>query len=167
MKSDSQLLEKLAEAAHEVFCNYLIAQGYSYGPATREDRKIHSSLKPYRKLPWTEKEQNRNNVRDIPNKLASIGYTIIPVCGKELPGEFNDEEATQLARMEHDRWMREKLEAGWKYAKETDKSKRRHKLLVPWENLSPDEQEKDYIMVRGIPHILAKVGYAMVKLSQR
>ena len=167
MEPDYDLLEKLAEAAHEVFCDHLRAEGYIYGPETTEDEKIHSSLKPYRKLSENEKEQNRNNVRDIPNKLASIGYTMIPARGKELTSEFNDEDVTLLARMEHERWMQEKLDAGWKYAKETDKPKRQHKLLVPWGNLPPEEQEKDYIMVRGIPQILAKAGYAMVKLSQR
>jgi len=69
--------------------------------------------------------------------------------------------------MEHERWIREKIDAGWKCVKETDKSKRQHKLLVPWENFSPEEQEKDYILARGIPQILAKARYTMVKLSQR
>ena len=167
MEPDKNLLEKLAEAAHEVFCDHLRTEGYSYGPETREDEKIHSSLKPYRKLPENEKEQNRNNVRDIPNKLASIGYAMIPARGKEPTGEFSNDEVTISARMEHERWMEEKLDVGWKYAKETNKPKRQHKLLVPWENLPPEEQEKDYILVRGIPQILAKAGYTMVKLSQR
>ena len=35
------------------------------------------------------------------------------------------------------------------------------------EELPPNEQEKDYILVRSIPQILAKAGYIMVKLSQR
>ena len=69
--------------------------------------------------------------------------------------------------MEHERWMQGKVDAGWKYAKETDKPKRQHKLLIPWEDLPLEEQEKDYILVRGIPQILAKAGYIMVKLSQR
>jgi hypothetical protein len=167
MEADENLLEKLAEAAHEVFCDHLRAEGYRYGPETREDEKIHSSLKHYRKLLENEKEQNRNNVRDIPHKLASIGYTMIPARGKEMASEFDDEEVTLLARMEHERWMREKLDAGWRYAEETDKPKRQHKLLVPWENLPLEEQEKDYILVRGIPQILAKAGYIIVKLSQR
>ncbi|MFC1892855.1 RyR domain-containing protein [Chloroflexota bacterium] len=167
MEPDEDLLEKLAEAAHEVFCDHLRAEDYSYGPETREEEKIHSSLKPYRKLLENEKEQNRNNVRDIPNKLASIGYTMIPARGKETASELNDEEVALLARMEHERWMQEKLDVGWKYAKETDKHKRLHKSLVPWEKLPPEEQEKDYILVRGIPQILAKAGYTMVKLSDR
>lgn len=167
MEADENLLEKLAEAAHEVFCDHLRAEGYRYGPESREDQKIHSSLKHYHKLLENEKEQNRNNVRDIPHKLASIGYTMIPARGKEMASEFDDEEVTLLARMEHERWMREKLDAGWRYAEETDKPKRRHKLLVPWENLPLEEQEKDYILVRGIPQILAKAGYIIVKLSSR
>lgn len=167
MEPDENLLEKLAEAAHEVFCDHLRAEGYRYGSENREDEKIHSSLKPYRKIPENEKEQNRNNVRDIPNKLASISYSMIPARGKELTSEFSDEEITLLAKMEHGRWMQDKLDTGWNYAKETEKSKRQHELLVPWENLPLEEQEKDYIMVRGIPQILVKAGYTMVKLSQR
>jgi hypothetical protein len=165
MEPDKNLLEKLAEAAHEVFCDHLRAEGYRYGPETREEDKVHDSLKHYRELSENEKEQNRNNVRDIPNKLASIGYTMIPARGKEPIGEFSDDEATLLARMEHERWMREKIDTGWKYAKKTAKSRKRHKLLLPWEDLPPEEKAKDYSLVKGIPQILAKAGYTMVRLS--
>ncbi len=47
----SELLEKLAEAAHEVFCQRLRSEGYTYGPQTDDKKKTHSSLMPYAKLP--------------------------------------------------------------------------------------------------------------------
>jgi len=164
MEPDDDLLEKLAEAAHEVFCGHLRAEGYRYGPQTLENDKIHSSLRPYSELSENEKEQNRNNVRDIPNKLLSIGYAMIPARGKEKPSVLGEKEVERLVRMEHTRWMQEKLDTRWKYAKETVKSKKRHKLLVPWEDLPQDEKEKDYILVKGIPEILAKAGYTIVRL---
>jgi hypothetical protein len=165
MEPDDDLLEKLAEAAHEVFCGHLREEGYKYGPETRESDKIHSSLRPYSELSENEKEQNRNNVRDIPNKLLSIGYAMIPVRGKEKPSALGEEEVERLVRIEHKRWMQEKLDTGWKFAKETAKSKKRHRLLVPWEDLPPEEKEKDYVLVKGIPQILAKAGYTIVRLG--
>jgi hypothetical protein len=165
MEPDGDLLEKLAEAAHEVFCGHLRKEGYRYGPETREKEKIHSSLRPYSELSENEKEQNRNNVRDIPKKLLSIGYAMIPARGKEKPSALGEEEVERLVRMEHERWMREKLDTGWKYAKETVKSKKRHKLLVPWDDLPQEEKEKDYVLVKGIPQILAKAGYTIVRLG--
>ena len=49
-------LEKLAEAAHEVFCGGLKAKGYRSGPVTRDEQKKHSSLRPYAELPEDEIE---------------------------------------------------------------------------------------------------------------
>ena len=62
--------------------------------------------------------------------------------------------------------MHEKVDAGWKFAEETNESKKRHNGLVPWEDLPREETDKDYIMVKGIPQILARAGYTMVKLSK-
>jgi hypothetical protein len=166
MELDKALLERLAEAAHEVFCDDLRAKGYEYGPVTQKRKKIHSSLRSYAELPESEKEQNRGNVEDIPNKLASVGYSLLPARSAETPGEFSDEEIERLAEAEHERWMRQKLNTGWKYAKKTNKAKKLHKDLVSWQDLPHDEREKDRVLVRGTPRILEKAGYTMVKLSQ-
>ena len=166
MELDKELLETLAEAAHEVFCDDLRAKGYRYGPVTRDSKKVHSSLKSYADLPENEKEQNRNNVRDIPNKLASVGYALLPARSGETPSGFSDDEIEKLAGMEHERWMQQKLDTGWRYAKKTNKPKKLHKELVAWHSLPHEEQEKDRSLVRGIPKILAKAGYTMVKLGR-
>ena len=130
---DINLLEKLAEAAHEIFYEDLIAKGYKYGPVTQESKKEHSLLKPYAKLSEDEKESNRNNVRDIPNKLASVGYAMVQTRGNETPSKFKNDEIEKLAKMEHERWMQEKLDNGWQYAKKTDRATKLHKSLIPWE----------------------------------
>ena len=91
---------------------------------------------------------------------------MIPARGNEAPGEFQSGEIDKLAEMEHERWMQEKINTGGRYAKTTDKMKKLHQLLVPWHELPHEEQEKDYALVRGIPKILAKAGYTMVKLTQ-
>ncbi|OGO32366.1 MAG: hypothetical protein A2Z29_02085 [Chloroflexi bacterium RBG_16_56_11] len=160
---DAEVVEKLAEAFHEIFCDSLRARHFRYGPVTDNKKRLHSSLRPYAELPENEKEQNHGNVRDISRKLLGAGYNIISARGHESPARFTDEEVERLATEEHERWMKQKLDAGWKYAVKTNKATLLHKDLVDWEQLPESEKEKDRVLVRGIPRILAKAGYAMVK----
>jgi hypothetical protein len=69
-----------------------------------------------------------------------------------------------MAELEHERWMRLKLEAGWNYAPQTNKAKKLHAALLPWEDLSVQDKEKDRLMVRRIPEILTQAGYTIVRL---
>jgi len=164
---DKNLLEKLAEAAHEIFYEDLTIKEHKYGMFAKENKKENSLLKHYAKLSEKEKESNRNNVRDIPNKLASVGYEIIKNQDNKSPIIFTSYEIEKLAKMEHDRWMAEKLNNRWQYAKKTDRAKKLHKSLITWGKLSEDEKEKDRSLVKGIPKILAKAGYSMIKQSNK
>ena len=171
LELQGELLEKLATAAHQVFCEGLRSQGYQYGSETDSQKKVHSSLLPYKDLPENEKEQNRQNVRDIPAKLALVGYIMRPARSNEPPFEFPGRDLELLAEREHERWMRDKQAAGWKYAPKTDKSRKLHQDLLPWDEL-PDKtvdgdqaKDKDRLLVRGIPTILAKAGYAIEKVG--
>jgi RyR domain. len=160
---EGELLEKLAIAAHEVFCDGLKKKGYRYGLQTNSRQKTHSSLIPYAELPDDEKEQNRLNVRDIANKLSHTRYLMRPARSHERPIKFPEDDLDTLSRMEHERWMNAKFSAGWQFAAKTDKAKKLHQALVPWEKLPKKEKDKDREMVRGIPRILAKAGYAVEK----
>jgi len=166
LEFDREALEKLAEATHDVFCEDLRAKGYKWGPKTDDAKKVHSSLKPFSELPEDEHEQNRNFVRDIPNKLNHTGFTMLPVSSGKTSDQMCDEQIETMAKMEHERWVKQKLDAGWKYAPETDKARKLHKDLVPWEDLSEEDKEKDRVLVRNIPRILEKAGYVMVKVGQ-
>jgi hypothetical protein len=180
------LLERLAVAAHEVFCDDLRARGYRWGPQTDEAHKTHSALRPYAELPEEEKEQNRGTVRDMPYKLARRGYVMRPARGGEPPFAFPDADLEELAAQEHERWMRAKLQAGWRWAAQTDKHNRCHRDLVPWHTLSeaerarrytpaeaigpgelPEtEKDKDRALVRAIPRLLAEAGYTIARVKE-
>jgi hypothetical protein len=161
--NSAQIIEKLAEAVHNLFCEEMKAKGYKWGPVTDDGKKRHSALVPYADLPEDEKEQNRSNARDIKNKLASLGYDIIPMDSHQACAGFNKEEIEKLSQEEHKRWLKQKIDSGWKYAPETDKAKKLHKDMVPWDKLKAADKEKDRIIVRGIPILLSKVGYTMGK----
>jgi hypothetical protein len=160
---EGELLEKLAIAAHEVWCEGLKRRGYRYGNETDNDQKTHWYLIPYEELPEDVKEQNRLNVRDIANKLSHAGYLMRPARSHEHPFNFPDGDLETLAELEHIRWMNAQLSAGWQVAEKTDKAKKTHKALVPWDALPEVDREKDREMVRGIPRILAKAGFAVEK----
>jgi len=160
---EGPMLESLAEAAHEVFCDGLRERGFKFGPKTDEALKTHNALLSYAELPEDLKEANRLNVRDIPTKLAVAGYIMIPARSNEPPFNFPGHPLEILAETEHKRWMQSKFDDGWEYAPETDRAKKLHKLLVPWDRLPEEEKEKDRDLVRGIPVILARAGYAIVK----
>ena len=184
---NGELLECLAESAHKLFCEDLQTKGYRLGPTNDDKLKTHSSLMLYADLPESEKEQNRSNVRDIANKLALAGYVMMPARSDEPPFNFPGSDLEQLAELEHDRWMRLKLESGWRYASAMDKAAKLHNALLPWGKLSavertrmyapydsavgdgvlPDaEKEKDRTLVRGIPRILSRAGYTVLKVAQ-
>jgi len=167
LEINSYMVEELAEAVHEVFCEDMKAKGYIYGPVTDDKKKRHNSFLPYVELSEDEKEQNRSNARDIQNKLASIGYEIVPARGNQTPAKFTSEEVEKLAKVEHKRWIKQKLTQGWKYANKSDKAKKEHRDILPWEQLSKEVKDKDRVLVRGIPRILGKAGYTMAKQVEK
>ena len=57
--------------------------------------------------------------------------------------ELREEKADQLQEMEHRRWMRFYQLYNWQYAPTRDNALRRHPMLVPYEDLSPEDQRKD------------------------
>ncbi|MGA7075125.1 MAG: RyR domain-containing protein [Halobacteriota archaeon] len=161
-----QILDKLARATHAIFCKRLRSLGYKYGDKTDEVLKTHPALVEYDALLPTLQRENELNVRDIPVKLATAGYVMIPARSNEPPFNFPGDVLEQLSEAEHERWMRSKLDAGWSYAPETDYAKKVNQCLLPWEKMPEEEKEKDRELVRGIPEILKEAGYTVVKLNE-
>ena len=160
---EGEMLENLAQAAHEIYCDELKTKGYSYGPKTVEEKQIQQYLVEYDKLPEEIKEQNRDNVRDIPVKLAAAGYLIVPAHSNEPAFSLSNEEVEQLSKAEHERWMTAKLAQGWSYAKKTNSAKKHNEYMIPWEEMSEEAKDKDRALVRRIPEILAQAGYTSIK----
>lgn len=159
MKLQGELLEKLARA------NHIIYQRMMTGKSTGSEQD--SSLKKWDGLPEDEKEQNRDAIKDIPNKLAAIGYVMIPSRSNQPVFHFpqEDQDAIALAKIEHNRWWNAKVKAGWKVGPVTDKANKIHASMVPWEQLSQGEKDKDIEFIRAIPEILAEAGYTMIKVK--
>jgi hypothetical protein len=76
---DRETLERLAEAAHKVWMEGKIRDGWKYGSITDKEKKIHSCLVPYDQLSEADKESDRDIVRGIPKILAAAGYRMLKI----------------------------------------------------------------------------------------
>lgn len=161
---DGDLLERLARAAHEVYCDGLRARNYTYAATSDDSRRASDALIPFDELPAVKQEQNRRTVRGIPAKLALIGCVMVPARADLVQAEFTDDELDVLARAEHEQWLAQ-LGSGWRYGKYTDLERRVHRSYRAWEELSQADKAKDVDLVRRIPLMLGKAGYIAVRLS--
>jgi len=171
------MVECLAAVVHSLYCDRMHATGKHSGGRT--------CCKTYRELDAEEKEQNRAFVWDIPHKLAQLGYRMVPATGQPQMPDLT-EVIEKLAEAEHLRWLKTKIELGWRYRPKTDKARKVHQAMLWWRKLSarersrlpsdwsgalgkeelPEaEKQKDREMVREIPDILTKAGYSLVKTA--
>lgn len=121
---------------------------------------------PWSELPDALKDSSRAQARHIGVKLRSIGCVIAPLrnwYAKDF--QFTDDEMDKLGTMEHDRWMQEKLAAGWTLGDE-DPVRKTDPHLVPMAQLPPEVAEVDRIFVRAIPEMLAAVGLEIVDVAR-
>jgi len=152
----SPVTEQLARALHD---SYLASAAVQNGVAGER-----SSLRPWEELPADLQEANRAQARHVGVKLAAIGCALVPHFDPHLAFAYRDGEVTALARMEHERWLRERREQGFVHGPRREG--RRHPDLVPWEELSTESQEKDRQFVLALPGLLAEAGFQVLRLRQ-
>jgi len=160
------VLEQLAEAAHGLLRADLERRGYQRGPVADAASKVSPKLCAYAELAEADKEQNRANVRDIPNKLAAAGYVMVAARSEHVVAPFPPDVLERLTRDEHERWMAAKLENGWVHGAPTDEGAKRHEALVPWEELPESERAKDRMLVESIAAILGRCGYGVAPVPE-
>lgn len=148
--------KKLARAIHERY------RKNQEGKKSVDD----PAMQPWEKLREDLKESNRQQADQIPEKLQAVGYGIRQAASGPPSGlKLTLEELEILARMEHDRWMAEKVQSGWRYGLPRDDAKKLHPCLVPWEELPEEEKDKDRQAVRQIPELLAQAGFEIFQIE--
>jgi hypothetical protein len=117
------------------------------------------------RLPESLRRSNRDQALDIEPKLAAIGCAVTPSPTATAVTELSEAEVEVLARVEHDRWIRQRLADGWSPGPDRDHAARRTPYLVPWAELSEAVRELDRDAVRAIPNVLAEAGFTIVARS--
>ena len=120
-----------------------------------------ASLGSWDELPEEFKESNRAQARQIGEKLAAIGCLMVPVFDPTLEFAFDDDELRLLARLEHERWVKERTSQGFEPG--AARYGRVRPDLVPWERLSDETRARNIQAVRRIPELLARVGFQVLR----
>ena len=167
--SNSQLIlageeEVLARAIHENYCKKERLKGL-----TREENRLLVPWDTLQTLTVQNSgingeaycESNRKQANFIWTKLSLVGCDIGPVLDWDaaMTFQFSPDEVEFLAQSEHERWMNEKLEGGWRYGGKRDDIKKFHPSLVPYDQLSESEKEKDRHTIYQIPEILSLIDF--------
>ena len=159
---EGELLERLAMAMHEIYCEDLHERGYTWGELTDDEHKTNSSLMPWDQLPDYLKKQNYDAIRDIAEKLRRIDHVMIPATD-DTRFDFPDARLEELAEYEHERFVKAKLADGWRHGPEKNDELKTNPTLVDWEKLPEEVRQMDRAQIRGIPQVLARAGYTVVR----
>jgi hypothetical protein len=118
------------------------------------------AMRSWEELSEDLKESNRAQVRDIGAKLDLL-EAVVTMTPPARPFVFAEDEVEMLARYEHDRWLSERIAAGWTYGPERNDEAKVHDLLVPWLYLTPNKQDIDRQMVRALPELIEAAGWSI------
>ncbi len=123
--------------------------------------------------PWDELEEEyrnsyRSQLRFIGEKLQDyhLPIGIRPIIGQETDTirELYGPVLEMLAEMEHERWMRDKRQDGWRFGN-FDRTMKTTPDLVPYEELEEKTKEFIRLSVRNLPEYLNEIGYELYRKS--
>jgi hypothetical protein len=150
--------EQLARAVHDDY----VLQRRAHGELTDDDPALAS----WEDLLPDLKRSNRDQAEDMCAKLSAVGcdlepsYTIEPSVF-----QFTADEIELLSKLEHERWMHERLKAGWTLGPTRDPVRKKSPDLVPWEELTQESREKDREAIRRIPTLANLAGLDVHRLA--
>jgi hypothetical protein len=107
-------------------------------------------------VPWGQligslKESNYAQIADIERKIERLGLRLRPKSSTTPQYKFTPEQIDELARMEHGRWVVERLANGWRLGSPKNTERRINPNLIGWDALPNEEKAKDVGAVESIP----------------
>ena len=153
------IYELLGKAIHDAYVEARRHEGEPPAP----DRT--GALEAWADLPESLRASNRAQAAHIGSKLGAIGCGLVPFDGStSVPFTFADEEIEYLAEMEHERWVSERVDAGWRPGAH-DVVRKTTPYLVDWDALPEGIRDRDRETVIGLPDRVHEAGFAIVRLA--
>lgn len=144
--------EDLAAALH----NHYLERSSQQQPGSTE------ALDAWRRIPENMRHANRAAAAHLPILLASEGLMVERARAGD--GDFVPDPPMleRLARVEHRRWMADRIDLGWRHAPRRNDARREHNCLVPFDDLAPDDRQKDRDAVLTLLKLAQATGMRIV-----
>jgi hypothetical protein len=123
-----------------------------------------------RRPAWEElsemfRDSNRSAAMHAHVKLAVLGHELVrSTTANAVPNAFTSEQRELLARMEHNRWLAERLLSGWRHGERNNEQRTRLEI-VPWEVLPG--KNKDLTQVDRLLRVCQHDPFRIVPIKQR
>jgi hypothetical protein len=173
-------LAAMLEGAHSGYADSAVFRPLSLAQACRDDlvlegirgqlaRQVHEQYRrggpggpfdvPWGELPDEGRGRNLLHAAAIASQLDAVGYQLGPLIDWGTPPvELSEAEIERMAKLEHERWVGERTQEGWRQEAEPDYESRVHPDIVAWEELPRDRQDINRRLVAARPAMLAEVG---------
>lgn len=125
-----------------------------------------AAVNAWNDLPENMRDANRAAAEHAPILFAAAGLKITAAGPDSQPVTLSSDELELLARVEHRRWIADRIDRGWRYDKIRDDQRMLHPSLVPFEALSESDKEKDRNAVRVLLSVLAEQRLSVARISQ-
>ncbi len=105
-------------------------------------------IKPYKKVAWEEYCRDEYMRKSVYSRALSLKYKILQIHEYENDRYENlNDMSTEWIKYEHMRWNVYEWTIGYVYAPKRNNEIKVHNLLIPYDQLSVEEQKKDGITV--------------------
>lgn len=111
-------------------------------------------------LPDDMKYSNIRQALGIYDKLDIIGCELKPIDSKAYT--LSNDEIEFLAEIEHEDWIKERIESGWTLG-DKDVENKKSPYLIPYNELSEEIKDYDRDTIRNIPKIVGLIGLEIRK----
>lgn len=120
--------------------------------------------RPWDALPENIRDANRRVADHFEVKVRAIGCKLVPLgTGEEIT--ITMLELEDLAIMEHHRWWADRALNGWKYGPDRDDYKKIHPNMIPYNNLSEADKQKDRDFVLEVVDVFRQEGLIITRGS--
>lgn len=123
------------------------------------------SLRAWDDLSENLREANRAAADHARILFATRGLRVVP-AGTASAATLSPDDVEALARVEHRRWMADRIDLGWRAGPRRDNSRLIHPNIVDYDSLPDIEREKDRVTARALVDILARGGMALTRQAE-
>ena len=127
----------------------------------RAERANWHQLDPIAKQSYLSRSQR------LLTMLHTAGFNVSRAEDSEVPLHFPGDIVDFLAKMEHDAWARERVDAGWRHVTLRSAAEKLTPHLVPWAQMPEEIKQVDRDAVQRLPDLLLKSGYSITSLYEK